>query len=73
MARTTNSASPGSRGRRGDGSITERIRADGTVVYDVFWQFPDPLSDVARRTSKRRFGLPADPGRLPGVPRIVGP
>ena len=43
------------RGRRGDGSITERTRADGTIVYDIYWQFPDPVTGVMRRTSKRGF------------------
>jgi hypothetical protein len=38
------------RGRRGDGSISERTRADGTVVYDTYWR------TYHRRRRQRRLG-----------------
>jgi integrase len=63
MARSTTTTQKPSRGRRGDGSISERAKADGTVVHDVYWQFPDPITGAMRRTSKRGFATRRDAAR----------
>lgn len=64
MTRNTTSAQRPGRGRRGDGSITERTRSDGVVVYDAYWQFPDPISGEMRRTSKRGFASRREASRF---------
>jgi integrase len=51
------------RGRRGDGSISERTRADGTVVYDTYWHYPDPVTGKIRRACKRGFPTRRDAAR----------
>jgi hypothetical protein len=64
MTPTTTSPQRAARGRRGDGSITERTKSDGTVVYDAYWQFPDPISGVMRRTRKRGFASRREASRF---------
>lgn len=64
MARTLTQRPRRPRGRRGDGSVSARTRADGTVVYDAYWQFPDPITGVLRRTSKRGFATRREAARF---------
>lgn len=40
---------------RGDGSISSRRKADGSVVYDAYFGFPDPVTGELKRTCKRGF------------------
>jgi hypothetical protein len=51
------------RGRRGDGSISERTRADGTIVYDTYWHYPDPITGKIKRACKRGFATRRDAAR----------
>jgi hypothetical protein len=51
------------RGRRGDGSISERTRADGTVVYDTYWHYADPVTGKIKRACKRGFPTRRDAAR----------
>jgi hypothetical protein len=48
------------RGRRGDGSISERTRVDGTVVYDTYWHHADPVTGKSKRACKRGFPTERD-------------
>ena len=51
------------RGRRGDGSISERTKADGTIVYDTYWHYPDPITGKIKRACKRGFATRRDAAR----------
>jgi integrase len=51
------------RGRRGDGSISERTKADGTIVYDTYWHYPDPITGKIKRACKRGFPTRRDAAR----------
>ena len=44
----------------GDGSVSPRTKADGNVVYDVYWTFPDPVTGKIRRSCRRGFPTRAE-------------
>jgi hypothetical protein len=51
------------RGRRGDGSISERTKADGAIVYDTYWHYPDPITGKIKRAFRRGFATRRDAAR----------
>ncbi len=44
----------------GDGSVSPRTKTDGTVVYDAYWTYSDPLTGKVRRSCRRGFPTRAE-------------